>query len=158
MASSTPTPKSVMFVCLGNINRSAVAHWVLKAAAKERGIPVNIASAGTSGYHVGEGADANMVKAAAAAGYDLSEHKSAQVTKAAGAEYDLVIAMDSSNMEDLKALLPSAHHSKLRMFCSYCPEEGVTDVPDPYYEGGHAGVVALVEKGVAGLLDSDLKP
>lgn len=156
MAHSTPSPKSVLFVCLGNINRSAVAHWVLKAAAKERAVPVTIASAGTSGYHVGDGADSKMVKAAAAAGYDLSKHKSAQVTKDAGDHHDLIIAMDSSNMEDLVELLPAAAHSKLRMFCSYCPEEGVTDVPDPYYEGGHAGVVALVEKGVAGLLDTDL--
>lgn len=116
-------------------------------------MPVTIASAGTCSHHVGEGADSNMVRAAKAAGYDLSEHTASQVKKADGALYDHIIAMDTSNMHDLKRLLAPEHHSKLSMFCSYCPEEGVTDVPDPYYEGGHAGVVALVEKGVEGIIE-----
>ena len=142
-----------MFVCLGNINRSACAHWVLKRKAEIASAPVVIASSGTSSYHVGGPADSDMVKAAADAGYDLRDHVAAQVHKSDADTYDYIIAMDTSNMQDLQKLFPPAAHGKLHMFCSFCPEEGVTDVPDPYYEGGHAGVVALVEKGAQGIID-----
>ncbi len=153
MAATQSKATSIMFVCLGNINRSACAHWVLKRKAEEAGKEVTIASSGTSSYHVGGPADSDMVKAASAAGYDLKDHVAAQVHKSDADKYDHIIAMDTSNMQDLKRLFPSSAHSKLRMFCSFCPDEGVVDVPDPYYEGGHAGVVALVEKGAQGIID-----
>jgi protein-tyrosine phosphatase len=154
---SDATTKSVMFVCLGNINRSACAHWILKRKADEAGLTVTIASSGTSSYHVGGPADRDMVKAASEAGYDLRDHAAAQVHKSDAEKYDYIIAMDASNMDDLKRLFPTPMHSKLHMFCSFCPDEGHTDVPDPYYEGGHAGVVQLVEKGVQGMLKTLLQ-
>ena len=118
---------------------------------------MSIASSGTSSYHVGGPADSDMVKAASKAGYDMRDHIAAQVHKADADKYDYIIAMDTSNMQDLKRLFPEAAHDKLHMFCSFCPDEGVVDVPDPYYEGGHAGVVSLVEKGAQGIIDKLLK-
>ena len=80
-------------VCLGNINRSAIAHWVLhskQAGIPETAQPLVIASCGTCGYHVGEGADRNMVAAARSAGYDMSDHVASQLKASDGETYEYV--------------------------------------------------------------------
>ena len=66
--------------------------------------------------------------------------------------HSIILAMDRSNERDIKRVLPRATHHKVRLFCSLLPDEDVQDVPDPYYEGGHAGVVSLVERGVDALI------
>ena len=68
--------------------------------------------------------------------------------------FDYVIAMDSSNFEDLSSNCPAGHESKLRLFMEFAPDIEVNEVPDPYYGGstGFERVLDLIELAAAGLL------
>eukprot|EP01097_Dermamoeba_algensis_P007979 TRINITY_DN515_c0_g2_i1.p1 TRINITY_DN515_c0_g2~~TRINITY_DN515_c0_g2_i1.p1 ORF type:complete len:149 (+),score=33.92 TRINITY_DN515_c0_g2_i1:79-525(+) len=144
---------SVIFVCLGNINRSAVAEGILRKHRPD----VKVKSAATGGWHAGEGASAEMTAAAKQQGYDLSYHRAKQVSKKDLEEYDLIIAMDRQNFRDLQKLCTPAQEKKLKLFLpSYAPELNLQDTPDPYYEGGYDKVVSIVEKGVLSLIKEAL--
>ena len=138
----------VLFVCLGNICRSPTAEGVLRhqlqaAALAEQ---VHVASAGTGDWHVGKAPDGRTCKAAQARGYDLSQQRAQQVSVAHFAEYDLILAMDESNLSHLRALRPHSASGELDLFLRRYGAE-LDEVPDPYY-GGAAGfeqVLDLIE-------------
>ena len=149
---------SVLFVCLGNICRSPTAEGLLKARLDERGLTgeVEVDSAGTGAYHVGEVPDRRMTRAAAARGYTL-DGAARQVTEEDFARFDLIVAMDESNLADLQAIgpPPERRRAELRLFSDFLPPGSPRDVPDPYY-GGAAGferVLDLVEEGTEAILD-----
>ena len=98
----------VLFVCLGNICRSPTAEGVLRHQLEAAGLAdqVQVASAGTGDWHVGKAPDSRTCKAALARGYDLSRQRAQQIKAAHFAEYDLVLAMDKSNLGNLQALRP----------------------------------------------------
>ena len=97
--------RSVLFVCLGNICRSPTAEGVARRRAEARGLAegLTIDSAGTSGYHAGERADARMRKHAARRGYDLQSRARA-FDVGDFDRFDIVVAMDRSNHENLEAM------------------------------------------------------
>ena len=64
--------KKILFVCMGNICRSPAGEAVMQRFAEEFRVDAEVESAGTHGYHVGEGADARMMAAAEARGYELT--------------------------------------------------------------------------------------
>ncbi len=148
----------ILFVCLGNICRSPAAEGVLRAMAEHRGCAdrLEIDSAGTYGGHAGDLPDARMRRAALARGYRLT-HRARRVREEDFDRFDLLIAMDDNNYEDLFRLAPSRQDGEkiFRMveFCRNHP--GQSYVPDPYYEGheGFERVLDLLEDGCAGLLD-----
>lgn len=138
----------VLFVCLGNICRSPTAEGVLRHQLQRAGLAdqVEVASAGTGDWHVGKAPDARTCKAALARGYDLSAQRAQQVKAGHFAEYDLVLAMDASNLADLKAIHPPASKGELDLFLRRY-DGALDEVPDPYY-GGAAGfeqVLDLIE-------------
>lgn len=144
---------SIMFLCLGNICRSPTAEFVFRKRAAAAGVPVTVESSGTASYHVGDGAYPAMVRAAAAKGYDLSSHTAQQISKAHIADFDLIIAMDTSNYEEAAKRFGDAAKGKLRLFLrDYAKSTGVVDTPDPYYEHNFDRVVELVEAGADGLI------
>mmetsp|Transcript_53193 Transcript_53193/g.154865 ORF Transcript_53193/g.154865 Transcript_53193/m.154865 type:complete len:152 (-) Transcript_53193:152-607(-) len=144
---------SVIFVCLGNINRSAVAEGLLRKYAPK----TKVKSAGTGGHFAGSSASSEMRAAARdVAGVDLTEHRAKQVDLADFDEFDLVLAMDSQNLSDLQSICPSEQKSKLKLFLpTYAPELGIQDTPDPYYVGGYEKVVLAVEAAVKGLVKTE---
>ena len=84
----------VLFVCLGNICRSPTAEGVLRHKLREAGLAgqVEVASAGTGDWHVGNPPDQRSQRAALVRGYDLSAQRAQQVSRADFARYDLILA------------------------------------------------------------------
>lgn len=113
---------------------------------------VKVDSAGTGGWHVGEMADSRMRAAAGARGYDL-QSRARQVSAADIDQFDLVIAMDQSNLENLKRLANSKADN-IHMLGEYLDADNPPDVPDPYY-GGESGfdhVVDMIEEACPKIL------
>lgn len=148
--------KRVLFVCMGNICRSPAGEAVMRRFAEEFRIPVEVDSAGTHGYHVGERADHRMRTAAEARGYELSG-VARQVTVADldANRFDLVLAMDSDNHAILQKLAGGiAPH--VRLFSDYLDEDWPKDVPDPYYgeDEGFDRVLDMLEAGCPVILQT----
>jgi low molecular weight protein-tyrosine phosphatase len=147
---------SVLFVCMGNICRSPTAQGVFErlVADNELAAVIQIDSAGTHAYHVGEKPDERASAAALKRGVDLSTQKARRVSPDDFHVFDYVIAMDSSNFEDLALKCPPQHESKLRLFMDFAPDLETNEVPDPYYGGatGFERVLDLIELAAAGLL------
>lgn len=148
-------PIRVLFVCMGNICRSPTGEalfrdYVAKQGAADR---FDIDSAGTTGYHVGEPPDSRMAAAARTRGYALGG-AARQVSRHDIEEYDLVIAMDSSNLRDLHRLDKGGRHEgKLHLMLDFHPARKGADVPDPYYGGekGFHEVIDLIEQACPSL-------
>ncbi|EJM09538.1 protein-tyrosine-phosphatase [Pseudomonas sp. GM18] len=149
----------VLFVCLGNICRSPTAEGVLRHKLREAGLAeqVEVASAGTGDWHVGKAPDQRSQAAAKLRGYDLSAQRAQQVTRADFATYDLILAMDNSNLRHLKAMQPAKGKAELDLFLRRYQSE-IDEVPDPYYDGdqGFEQVLDLIERA-SDLLVIELK-
>ncbi len=146
----------ILFVCLGNICRSPSAEAVLRTIAAREAPELNleIDSAGTAGYHIGDAPDSRSQAAAHRRGYDMSPLR-ARILEAADFErFDLILAMDTNNLEVLRRRAPALQRDRVRLFLEFAPDCGLDEVPDPYY-GGPAGfeqVLDLVEEASRGLL------
>jgi protein-tyrosine phosphatase len=143
-----PGRYSVTIVCLGNICRSPMAHVVLEAKVAEAGLAdrVEVTSSGTGGWHVGDPIDQRAATTLTAAGYDPSRHEVRKFEPARRTSYDLVLAMDATNLADV-----GGADERVRMFRDFDPVDPGADVPDPYY-GGPAGfeeVLDMVERTTA---------
>jgi len=146
----------ILFVCLGNICRSPSAEAVLRglAAREAPELRIEVDSAGTAGYHIGEPPDARSQEAARRRGYDMSPLRARIVQTEDFERFDLILAMDESNLAALRKRAPAAFRERVRLFLEFAPESGMDEVPDPYY-GGPAGfeqVLDLVEEAARGLL------
>jgi protein-tyrosine phosphatase len=150
----------ILFVCLGNICRSPTAHGLFRGLVQERGLAarIQVDSCGTSGYHVGEGADGNMQRAARDFGYDLSDQVSRQLHRSDYSDFDLLIAMDRANEREIRRRMPQGSEAEIVRFMSFVPNAPGQDVPDPYYGGldGFREVVRLIERGCGPLLEHAL--
>ena len=150
----------VLFVCLGNICRSPAAQGIFEHIVRENGSEDRIEadSAGTYGGHRGELPDRRMRNAALYRGYALT-HRSRPVSSLDFLEYDIVVAMDDQNYEDLMHLAPSveATHKIVRM-ASYLTSHKISYIPDPYYMGteGFTLVLDLLEEGCMNLYKSKI--
>lgn len=137
---------SVLLVCLGNICRSPTAQAAVRDAAAQAGMDLSVRSAGTGSWHVGARADERMRLAAGRAGLELegvAEHVDAQMI----ADVDLVLAMDATNLADLRDTAARAGvTTPIRLFREFDPAANADDldVPDPYY-GGEKGFAEVVE-------------
>ncbi|MGA2320898.1 MAG: low molecular weight protein-tyrosine-phosphatase [Solirubrobacteraceae bacterium] len=149
----------LLFVCLGNICRSPTAEGVMRALVCEAGLQesIELDSAGTGGWHVGSPPDARAVAAALARGIELGGV--ARVVGPADFEdFDLLLAMDRSNVRDLQRLAPGPEQpGKVRLLREFDPASAGAedlDVPDPYYgaQGGFEEVLDLLQAACAGLL------
>ena len=130
-----------------------------QTARKQKGLAdrIEVASAGTGDWHVGKAPDSRSQAAAKQRGYDLSAQRAQQVTRADFATYDLILAMDNSNLRHLKALQPANGKAELDLFLRRFQSE-LDEVPDPYYDGdqGFEQVLDLIERA-SDLLVIELK-
>ncbi|MEZ5722999.1 MAG: low molecular weight protein-tyrosine-phosphatase [Paracoccaceae bacterium] len=148
----------ILFVCLGNICRSPTAEGVTRVLAARAGLDLTVDSAGTGAWHVGEAPCPGMVRAAAGAGYDISRLRARQMKAADFAAFDLIVAMDGDNLDDIAAQRPTGATTEVRLFTHYAPETGVRDVPDAYYTRDYTGALALIETCAAGLVATLARP
>ncbi len=147
----------ILFVCLGNICRSPMAEGVFRRELERRGIDhlVEVDSAGTSNWHVGEPPDPRARRAIAKRGVDISDLRGRQVSPRDLDAFDLILAMDAENLSDLLALADAAQAQRVRLFLDFAPEAGVREVPDPYFgeEDGFDMVLDLLQAAAQGLAD-----
>lgn len=147
---------SVLFVCLGNICRSPTAEGVFRRVCQEQGVAdqIRIDSAGTASWHAGKPPDGRAVLAAKKRRVDISGLRARQATAADFYNFDFVIAMDDSNVEDLEILRPVDASAELHRFLAFAGSDAPRDVPDPYYGGdeGFEQVLDLITEASRGLL------
>jgi len=151
----------VLFVCLGNICRSPLAHGLFRDELLKRELSsqLEVDSCGTSAYHNGQGADPNNVRVADRHGVDLSDMVSRRLLDSDFFEFDLIVAMDTSNERDIRNRQLPGSNSEIVRFMDFVPGAETDDVPDPYWGGvdGFEHVFQLVRSGIAPLLDYALQ-
>jgi protein-tyrosine phosphatase len=150
----------LLFVCLGNICRSPTAEGVMRSLVEQAGLQgtIEVDSAGTGAWHVGEPPDERARAAARGRGVTLTG-RARQVRDEDFDFFDFVVAMDASNLRDLRRMAPGSEaREKVKLLREFDPAsagEVDLDVPDPYH-GGHRGfedVFDLVQAACAGLLE-----
>ncbi|EPY5205824.1 protein tyrosine phosphatase [Klebsiella pneumoniae] len=134
---------SILVVCTGNICRSPIGERFLRRALPNK----KIDSAGT-GALVGYDADGSAIKIAAQNGLSLENHKGQQFTSSLARQYDLILVMEKSHIEQICRIAPEVR-GKTMLFGQWL---GHRDIPDPYRksEEAFASVYQLIEQ--AGLL------
>lgn len=146
----------ILFVCMGNICRSPTAHGIFLALVKQQGLEhlIEVDSAGTHAYHIGNPPDHRAQASALKRGVDLSNLRARHVEKSDFETYDYVLAMDAENYDYLSALCPDGYKEKLKLLMEFAPHLNVREVPDPYYGGtsGFERVLDMVETAAQGLL------
>jgi len=150
----------VLLVCMGNICRSPTAEGVLRhfITINRLGDIVEVDSAGTHGYHVGEAPDSRTQRAAAVRGYNLSQLRARKVARQDLDYFDQVLAMDKSNLDNLRRMATPEQQERLGLFMDYAKNFDDDEVPDPYYGLGHGFdlVLDMVEDASLGLIE-DIK-
>ena len=152
--------KKILFVCLGNICRSACAEAVMKHIAAERGVSEDfeIDSAGLISYHSGEKADPRMRQHAAARGINITSI-ARKITTADFCRFDYIIGMDDDNIRRLLDIAPNDDaRLKISKMSDYCRSFSANSVPDPYYGGpkDFELVLDLLDDACNGLIESIL--
>jgi len=152
-------PYRICFICSGNICRSPTAEIVTRHLAAAAGLAdlVEVDSAGTGRWHVGDDADPRALTALRRRGYPIGRHCARQFQPADFAERDLVVALDSGHLRELRQLAPTREAAAaVRLLRSFDPAADPTDldVPDPYYARAAEFdyVLDLVETSCRGLL------
>ncbi|NNJ92832.1 MAG: low molecular weight phosphotyrosine protein phosphatase [Gammaproteobacteria bacterium] len=146
----------VLFVCMGNICRSPTAHGVFRKMVIDEDLSdlIEIDSAGTHAYHVGNPPDTRAQHTADVRGIDLSDLRARQARSEDFEMFDYVIAMDKDNYHSLKLISPKGKLDRLYMFLDFAPTIRQREVPDPYYGGpeGFEKVFDMVDAASRGLL------
>ena len=147
--------RSVLFVCTANICRSPTAEGILRSLLAQSGKDggVEIASAGTHDYHVGEPPFPAAVEVARRRGYDISGSVSRRIASNDFDHFDHILAMDKANLANLRSIAPTRSKQKIELLLAYGDKYYGKEVPDPYggKEGGFLLAVDMIEDGCRGL-------
>jgi len=144
---------------MGNICRSPTAEGVMRGLLREQGLEgaVEVDSAGTGGWHVGDPPDARATAAARSRGITL-DGAARVVRRGDFDDFDLILAADRRNLRELRAAAPAGSRARIQLLREFDPaSDGAPDldVPDPYYGGddGFEHVLDLVDAACRGLID-----
>ena len=149
----TKMPYKILCVCLGNICRSPTAEVVLRQRCEAQKLAVQVDSAGTSNYHPNKAPDLRSQKHALQRGYDLSALRARQLVMNDFVDFDLILAMDLDNLQDIltlkqQALIKYGQHqlrAEVALMSEHDPKFSKQAVPDPYY-GGDAGFERVLDQ------------
>lgn len=146
----------LLMVCMGNICRSPMAQAVTWQLMEQAGLArtIEIDSAGTHAGRSRERLDPRAETVLSKRGYLIDKHRSRQVTEQDFERYDLILAMDQTNLNDLRQVCPGDHVHKLRLFLAFAQGVNNLDVPDPYFGNVQSfeRVLDLCEAGASGLV------
>ncbi len=144
----------VLFVCLGNICRSPMAEGVFQKLVDDAGLGdvIEVDSAGTGSWHVGERAHRGTREVLRKHGISYNGY-ARQITPEDFAKFDYILAMDDSNLATLRRMLPDDSDATVMRFLDVADDVPDKEVPDPYYSGRFDHVYTLVERGARALLD-----
>lgn len=137
----------ILFVCLGNICRSPMAEAVMRHLIEEKGLTdqIKVDSAGTSSYHLGEPPHKGTRAKLKDYGISTSGMKGRQVSSDDFEQFDYIVGMDASNVQNIRKMLSQPDHPKIFRLLDLTPRK--TDVPDPYYTGDFQETYDLVKEG-----------
>lgn len=125
----------VLMVCLGNICRSPMAEGILRKKSVENNLSIEVDSAGTADYHVGEAPDPRAIETARKNGVDISGLRGRQFTRKDFSDFDRIYVMDRSNLKNVTQLArANEEESKVALILDSLGTSGV-EVPDPWYGG-----------------------
>lgn len=141
----------ILCVCLGNICRSPTAEAVLR---QKGGARIEVESAGTRDWHVGNPPHEPAIQAAAARGYDLTDLRARRVETQDFDRFDLILAMDAKNLADLETMRPKNNKTPVKLMMSFVLITNTDAVPDPYYTGDFKGALDLIEKAADSIIKS----
>ena len=145
--------KSILFVCLGNICRSPLAQGIAEKIIAEKKLNMIVDSAGTGDWHIDQSPCENSIKVASLHGIDISKYKGRQVNSSDFKKFELIVALDQKNYNDLKKL-GAKNLVKLGHF-----GHNNEDVPDPYFFSGFEGfetVFKMIEDCVKQLIEEKI--
>lgn len=136
---SPPPPRpTILFVCLGNICRSPLAEGAFRHAASRAGLDVEVDSAGTGNWHVGESPDKRAIRTAQRHGIDISGYRARQITRGDFTRFTQIFALDRDNLADIQRLAPAESSARIALLLDLVDGRSGESVADPYF-GGEAG-------------------
>ncbi len=143
----------VLAVCLGNICRSPAAEAAIRDAAAEAGLAVEVDSAATGDYHVGEPPNPRMQRVAAEVGMTVTG-TARQIWPEDFERFDLIVAMDRDNLRTLRRIAPAGARAELRLLREFDPDADDLEVPDPYYgtDDDFRRTLAMIRPAARGLV------
>jgi protein-tyrosine phosphatase len=148
----------ILMVCLGNICRSPMAEGILKSKVQQRGLDWEVDSAGTGSWHIGERPDPRSIAEAGRNGIDITAQRARQFSSADFDAFDLILAMDQANYQDILRLAGNgAHKEKVAMIMNFAqPGKGLS-VPDPYWDDdGFNQVFTMLEEACERIIEEYL--
>jgi protein-tyrosine phosphatase len=139
----------ILMVCLGNICRSPMAHGIMEDRIRKYQLPWEVDSAGTSGWHNGENPDSRAVSFCLSKNVDISHYISRKFVPEDLENFDIILAMDSSNYQDIiKHCRDESQAKKVQLIMNYTfPGKNIA-VPDPYYDGSFSRVYHLLTDAI----------
>ena len=144
----------ILMVCLGNICRSPLAEGIL--TQKTQHLNIEVDSAGTAGYHIGNLPDSRSIEIADKYHINLRNQKARQFSRADFEKFDIIYAMDKSNYAHLISLAKNNEESsRIRMILNEINPNACESVPDPYYggENGFQNVYNMLDKACNKIVD-----
>lgn len=137
----------ILMVCLGNICRSPLAEGIMKEKLQEHGLDWTVDSAGTGSWHIGEKPDTRSIAVARKYGIDISKQKARQFSFSDLNDFDIILAMDRSNLRNIQNLSKQKEHAeKVHLIMELAQPGSGTDVPDPYWnDDGFEQVYAMLD-------------
>lgn len=128
--------QKIEMVCLGNICRSPMAEGILRKKIQEKGLSIEVDSAGTGGWHVGQAPDSRMIETAKQNGVEIDDLRARQFTKSDFDAFDCIYVMDESNYKNVAEMADNKEDmNKVQLILNEIYPGENRSVPDPYFGG-----------------------